>query len=302
MTTLRRIMRFRVISACACALLSLAAAGYAQSLQSTLQQFAGDAVKGYIQPAGDLFGANMNAGMFHDAEISKMGFHLSFDLIGMASMVGDAQKTYTANVPVPFNPPTYQTATIFGGKAGIATDAGTGFTYHGTVDGMVDTKVVPLAAPQLTIGDLFGTRAIIRFIATPEVSNFPKATLWGIGLQHSISQYVPVIPFNVAAHVFYNKFTFGSLIDFTGTSIGVEASKSFSILRVYGGLAWEKSTMKLTYTPDNAAFAPVDITLNGANNFRATVGLGLHIVFFSIFADANFGSITNFSAGIGFGG
>jgi hypothetical protein len=280
----------------------IAATGYAQSLESTLQQFGADAVKGYIQPAGDLFGANMNAGMFHSAEISKTGFHLSFDIIGMASMVGDAQKTYTANAPPGFNPSTFQTATIFGGKAGIATDAGTGFTYHGTVDGMVETSVVPLAAPQITIGNLFGTRAIIRFIATPSVENFPKATLWGIGVQHSISQYLPVLPLDVAAHVFYNKFTFGDLIDFTGTSIGVEASKSFSILRVYGGLAWEKSSMQLTYTPASTAFAPVDITMNGANNFRATVGVGLHIVFFSIFADANFGSITNFSGGIGFGG
>jgi hypothetical protein len=82
----------------------------------------------------------------------------------------------------------------------------------------------------------------------------------------------------------------------------VEASKSLSILRVYGGLAWEKSSMELKYTPVNAAIPAVDITLDGANNFRATIGLGLHIVFFSIFADANFGSVTNFSAGIGFGG
>ncbi|HTY59055.1 MAG TPA: DUF6588 family protein [Bacteroidota bacterium] len=302
MDTLRQLPRLRSLAAAACTLIFLAATGHSQSLESTLQQFGADAVKGYIQPAGDLFGANMNAGMFHSAEISKMGFHLSLDIIGMASMVGDAQKTYTANAPPGFNPSTFQTATIFGGKAGVVTDANTGFTYHGTVDGMVDTKFVPLAAPQLTIGDVYGTRAIIRFIATPNVDNFPKATLWGIGVQHSISQYFPVIPLDVAGHVFFNKFTFGDLINFSGTSIGVEASKSFSILRVYGGLAWEKSTMEVKYVPENAAFAPVDITMNGANNFRATLGIGLHIVFFSIFADANFGSVTNYSAGIGFGG
>ena len=66
--------------------------------------------------------------------------------------------------------------------------------------------------------------------------------------------------------------------------------------------------MELKYTPaagsagSGAALPGVDITMDGANNFRATVGVGLHIVFFSIFADANFGSITMFSAGIGFGG
>lgn len=299
MEPLRRVPRLLPLAA-ACTLFIVPLAGRAQSLQSTLQQFSSDAVKGYIQPAGDLFGANMNAGVFHSADISKTGFHLSFDIVGMVSMVGDKQRTYTVSSPPNFTPATFQTATIFGGKAGVVTDP-SGLTYHGTVDGLLDTKAVPLAAPQLTIGDIFGTRAMIRFIATPAMDNFPSATLWGIGVQHSISQYVPFLPVHIAAHVFYNKFTFGDLINFTGTSIGVEASKSFSILTVYGGLAWEKSTMELKYTPDDAAFPPVDVTLNGANNFRALVGVGLHIVFFSIFADANFGSITNFSAGIGFG-
>jgi uncharacterized membrane protein len=302
MESLRGFPRLRRLASVAFIFLFVTAAGHAQSLESTLQEFSAITVKGYIQPAADLFGANMNAGMFHSAEISRMGFHLSLDIVGMASMVGDNQKKYTVSSPPGFNPTTFQTATIFGGKAGSVTDASTGFTYRGTADGVLNTAVVPLAAPQLTIGDLFGTRAIIRFIATPAVDNFPKATLWGVGVQHSISQYFHVLPVDVAAHVFYNNFTFGDLIAFTGTSVGVEASKSLYILRVYGGLAWEKSSMEVKYAPTNVALAPVDITMNGANSFRASVGLGLHIVFFSIFADANFGSITNFSAGIGFGG
>jgi hypothetical protein len=166
----------------------------------------------------------------------------------------------------------------------------------------VNTSLFPLGAPQITIGDIYGTRAIIRLVATPSMKGFPSATLWGLGLQHSISQYVPAVPVDIAAHVFFSQFRFGDLVSFNGTSIGVEASKSLSILRVYGGLAWEKSSMELKYTPANATSPAVDITMNGANNFRATVGLGLHIIFFSIFADANFGSVTNFSAGIGFGG
>ncbi len=300
METLRRVPRLCSLAAAACTLLFLAAMGHAQSLQSTLQQFSATDVKGYVQPMGDLFGANMNAGIFHDAEI-KPGFHLSLEIVGMASMVGDNQKTYTVTSPAGFNPATFQTATMFGGKGGVVTDAGTGFTYRGS-DGFINTTVVPLAAPQIIIGNIYGTRALIRFVATPSVSNFPKATLWGLGIQHSVSQYFPVIPLDVAAHVFYNKFTFGDLINFTGTSIGVDASKGWSILRVHGGLAWEKSSMQATYTPTNTSIPAVDITMNGANNFRATIGLGLHIVFFSIFADANFGSVTNYSAGIGFGG
>ena len=303
MKSLRRVPRLRSIAAAACTLLFLAATGHAQSdLEKTLQQFNANDVKGYIQPLADLFGANMNAGMFHDAEVPRTGFHFSFEIVGMGSSVGDNQKKYTLNSPAGFNPATFSTATMFGGKRDSVVDTRTNLKYYGIADGFVNTSIFPLGAPQITIGDIYGTRAIVRLVATPSMKGFPSATLWGLGLQHSISQYVPAIPVDIAAHVFYTQFRFGDLVSFNGTSIGVEASKSLSILRVYGGLAWEKSSMEVKYAPANVTSPAVDITMNGANNFRATIRLGLHIVFFSIFADANFGSVTNFSAGIGFGG
>jgi hypothetical protein len=303
MKSLRRVPRLSSIAAAACTLLFLAATGYAQSdLEKTLQQFGATEVKGYIQPLADLFGANMNAGMFHDAEIPRTGFHFSFELVGMGAMVGDNQKNYTLNSPAGFNPATFSTATMFGGKRDSVVDTKTNLKYFGIADGFVNTSIFPLGAPQVTIGDIYGTRAIIRLVATPSMKGFPSATLWGLGLQHSISQYVPAVPVDIAAHLFYSQFRFGDVVSFNGTSIGVEASKSLSVLRLYGGLAWEKSSMEVKYTPGNATSPAVDITMNGANNFRATIGLGLHLAFFSIFADANFGSVTNFSAGIGFGG
>lgn len=299
MKTLRRVPRLMVLAAAACAVLFLGSRGYAQSdLEKTLQQFAGNEVKGYIQPLGDLFGANMNAGMFHSAEIARTGFHISFDIVAMGASVGDGQKKYMLT-PTNTNVPPFSTATMFGGKRDSVVVGGA--PYYGIADGFVNTSIFPLASPQLTLGDIYGTRAIIRLIGTPAIKGFPAATLWGIGAQHSVSQYIPAIPLDVAAHVFYSKFTFGDLINFSGLSIGAEASKSFSVLRVYGGLAWEKSTMDLKYTPSDATIPPVSISLDGANKFRATLGLGLHLGFFSIFGDANFGSITNFSAGIGFG-
>jgi hypothetical protein len=269
-------------------------------VEKTLQQYAADDVKGYIQPFGDLFGANLNAGLFRGADIAGTGFHLKLEIVGIASMVSDAQKSYTANAPLGFNPATFQTSTLFGGPGTVVTDAGTGLTYRGS-DGIFNTAYFPDATVQLTLGNLYGTRVAIRFIATPEMSKLPKATQWGIGAQHSISQYLPMIPLDVAGHVFYNKFTFGDLIDLSGYSIGVDASKSFSILTLYGGLSVEKSTMTLTYLPTNAAVPAVSIDLDGSNKFRATAGVSLNLFIFSIFADANFGSVTNFAAGIGFG-
>jgi hypothetical protein len=116
-----------------------------------------------------------------------------------------------------------------------------------------------------------------------------------------VSQYLPSVPLDIAGHFFYNRFRVGDLINVSGISIGAEASKSISVLTFYGGFAWEQSTMNLKYTPSNATEPLVDLTLDGANNFRFTLGLGLNLAFFSVFGDANFGSVTNFTAGIGFG-
>src|SRR5512144_1343546 len=73
-------------------------------LEKTLKQFSGDAVSGYIQPAADMFGANMMAGQYRTAAIPQSGFSIAFDIVGMAAFVGDDQKTYIAKTPEGFSP------------------------------------------------------------------------------------------------------------------------------------------------------------------------------------------------------
>lgn len=286
-------------------LLAWPASGRAQTtLEQAIEQYSGDAVKGYIQPVADMFGANMNAGFYQSAAVPKTGFVFAFDLIGMASLVGDAQKTYTAKAPPGFTPGEFKTATIFGGKGTEISHAiQTALKYKGS-DGIFNTSLFPLFAPQITIGSVFGTVAIVRYMALPKIGDdkVPTISLLGIGVRHSISQYLGDIPLDLAAGVYYSRFSAGDLITYNGLSIGAHASKTLSVLTLYGGVAFEKSSLNLKYTStDPLVPASVDISLDGANKFRATAGLKIQLAFFKIFADANLGSVTNFSGGIGFG-
>ncbi len=285
-------------------LLSFSTAQSQGSLENALEQFSGEAAQGYMQPVADLFGANMNSGFYHSAQMSKWGFHLSFDIVAMTSMVGDDQKTYEAPTPAGFTPAKFQTATIFGGKGTEISDATIpGLRYKGS-DGVFNTSSFPLAVPQLTIGYLYGTEFIARYVFIPKIGEevIPESNLWGIGARHSVSQYLPSLPLDLAVGIFYQSYSAGDLIDFTGICYGVQASKSFSILTVYGGLSAEQSTLKLHYvSTDPIIPGVVDISLDGANTFRFTGGLSLSLGFAKIFADANFGSVTCFSGGIGFG-
>jgi hypothetical protein len=274
-------------------------------LENTLKQFSGDAVSGYIQPAADLFGADMMAGQYRTAAIPLMGFNISLDIIGMVALVGDDQKTYTAKTPEGFNPATFQTATIYGDLGTTVTNSSfPSLAYRGK-DGIITSSIMPLAVPQLRIGSVLGTEAMVRFITVPKIGDeqFPEITLWGVGVRHNLSQYLPMVPLDLAVSGFYTAFKTGDIIDVKGYSLGVHASKDISVVTFYGGLAYESTTMKISYTSTDPNFPGqlVDVSLDGANTFRVTGGANLSLSFFHIFADVNVGKVTHFSGGIGFG-
>jgi hypothetical protein len=301
MSTLKRLISSFAVVLLGIALVVCANTASAQSdLEKSIEQYNSQQVVGYVQPVADLFGAAMHSGNYHTAQIDQWGFSLSVDIVAMASMVQDAQKVYTLSMPAGFNPATIQAPTIFGDKGTEVSNAGTLLSYRPS-DGLINAKFMPLAAPQLTIGNIFGTQLTFRYFPVPKMGDqVPEVKLWGVGARHSISQYLPMIPVDLAGGFMYNSFTFGDLINFKGVNIHVEASKTFAILTVYGGLQWEKSTLDLAYT--STTNETVSLSLSGANNFRFTAGLSLGLGPLHIFGDANFGSVTVLSAGLGFGG
>jgi len=257
-----------------------------------------------MQPAADMFGANMNSGFYHSAQMSRWGFHLSFDIVGMAAMVSEDQKTFDAPAPAGFTPAKFKTATIFGGKGTEISDATIPSLRYKGSDGVLNTGTFPLAVPQLTIGNIFGTEVVLRYVFIPKIGEdvIPSSNLWGVGVRHSVSQYLNGFPVDLAVGLFYQSYTAGDLITFKGYSYGVQASKDFSILTLYGGLSGEKSSLNLKYTSTDPLFpGAVDVSFDGANKFRFTGGLCVRLGFAKIFADANFGAVTCFSGGIGFG-
>jgi hypothetical protein len=261
-------------------------------------------VEGYLQPAADMFGANINTGYFRSASISTFGLHLSFDIVGMAAPVSDDQKTFMATTPAGFNPATFQTATIFGEPGTTVTHAtNSALKYKGS-DGIFNTKMFPFVMPQLTIGSVMGTDAVVRYVPLPKIGEdkIPATTAWSVGVRHSVSQYIPLIPVDIAAGVLYSKFKCGDLFDATGLTYGVQVSKTLAVLTVYGGFNMESSKLKVTYTSSNPV-APENIALEltGKRKASFTGGLDLSLGGIHIFGNANLGSVTNFVAGLGFG-
>ena len=273
------------------------------AVESALAAFGEQNVKGYMQPYADLFGANMNSGYYRTAKVPVAGFTFEFDIIAMGAVVGDSQKKFKATAPSGFDPATFESATVFGQKGSSITDPQSGFTYRAS-DGVFNTSMMPLAAPQIKVGSFFGTEFLGRFAYLPKFGDdFESTTLWAIGARHNLSQWFGVLPLDLSAGIYYSNVSTGDLISFNGLMIGAQASKEFGVLTVYGGLAYQSSTLDLTYD-STVPSAPgrVELSLDGENAIAFTVGAGLSFGVFKIFADVNIGAVTNFSGGIGFGG
>ncbi len=284
----------------------VAAPARAQSgLESVIQQYSGERIQGYIQPLADALVANLSIGYINSATSPKK-FSFSIEAVGMMAAISESMRMYTASTPDGFQPPTHETPTIFGGPA-QPVDHSTipGLSYRGA-DGLVDAEYFPTAAPQLRIGGLAGTEFVIRYASSGMVpfledEDFPDLTLWGIGVQHSISQYLK-LPIDVSVTASLNSLKFGDIVDLSSNSFGVNVGRSFGLLGVSGGIVSEGGTMNLTYTstdPNGAGNVDVDLDVDRTVRFRA--GAALNFGFLRLFGDAAFGDIVSYAAGIRFG-
>jgi hypothetical protein len=271
--------------------------------EDAVEQLNSDNVKGYLQPWVTTFGASLNSGYYHTADIGELGLTVRFDLIGMGTFVGDEQKKYKAKSP--FDGTEVETASIFGETGAVVSPDS--LVFYQFQNGQVKTSFIPFAVPQLTIGDLFGTQGVFRFIQLPEMNNIPKVSLIGFGARHSVSRYLPTIPVNLSAGLFYQSLKIGDLFEASTFTIGAQVSKSFAVLTLYGGVQYESISMDINYTYQGTipGYIPADpkisLNIDGESQVRGTVGFNLNLLALNIFADINLGSAIAASAGIGFG-
>jgi hypothetical protein len=168
-------------------------------------------LQAYISPFADAFGAGLNGGWYNTAkphklfgfditagisvgivpasaetfDVSKIGLSSSLTGSGIASTVAGPDKngplmTYRANGVTLLT---------------FSTPPGTAWRY------------VPVPTAQVGIGLPFGTELKVRFVPKINIKD-GNVSLWGVGLMHSIMQYIPgnkLLPFDVSLFAGYTK-------------------------------------------------------------------------------------------------
>ena len=318
-----------------------------QDLGETLEGVGAAYAKAYVQPLVDAFGADINSGLFHSAKIGggllpMVDIYLGVKVFGALIPSGDKTLDLTYTMPQVFTGSdgmeytvdvTYQindAPTVFGdaenpgvvtamvhevvspgpdGQSGTADDVVIDETTSlELLPGLLETSIAPLVVPQLRLGSAFGTDVMIRYLPSIELGDVGSIGFFGFGVRHSISQYVPLFPLDVAAQVTFQNLGIedaanDDLLSASMWAMSVMASKSFLVATVYGGLQVESTGLDVSYTyVDPEGLLPdedISFSMTGSNRFRVVAGAALNLSPISINVDYSVGSMSVVSAGIG---
>ncbi len=318
-------------------------------LAATLSDVGQEYASQYVKPVVDALGMDLNSGLFHTAKVKSnfYGFHLyvgvkvfntylnsedqSFNLVTkgtvpLTSTIGGTE--FLFNVPASFT--ASNAPTVFGNEdpntVMVTVKHDTTVSYLGTmvpvsfdstftqagIGGLIRTRYVPAAIPQFEFGTIMGTNLMIRWFPSQTIDTVGKLSFFGIGFQHSISQYIPRAPVDLAVqfvwqHAKQSDTVTDQKVELTSYAANAEISKKFGVLTLYGGLQIEDSKVEVGYTfvPDGAAAevldpVPINFTRKGINKGRGILGFALNLGPFTTNGDVSIGQRTTISAGVGF--
>lgn len=275
----------------------------AGQLSSNLGALTPQNAKGYLSPLPEALSSTLNSSIFQGAKIPLVGFSLSLGVHAMGVTFEDEDRTYR-----PSDPPGFQSTapvdapTVVGSTQAVDQpgQGGTTLSHPGGFD--LDQFVI--AVPQLQIGSVLGTRAVLRYIALDlgdsELGHFK---LFGIGAQHSISRYLPVLPVHLAAGVFYQTFQLGDddLIDTKALQVAVTASRAFGVAEPYVTMGYDTFHMEVNYAASGSGGQDVNVEFDSQNDAHFTGGVMLGLPIVKMFAEINVAAQTGAAIGLRFG-
>lgn len=243
----------------------------------------------YAKPFGTSLGMAFNSASYHTAKVADLfGFSISFQ--GMLILIPDDEKTFTPSIegynvdrPAP---------TIYGSNHSTSYYGPDGYKVYPPG---IDQSSLPAVLPQIS-GSLLGSEVMIRYLPSISLGDEEELSMFGIGLKHNISRYIPLSPVDISVQFLYNTLKITGVMDITAYAFNAHASKSFGLLTVYGGLQYESSTFDLDYTytdPSNLdpvkAGQEIKVSIDGDNTFRATIGTSLKLAVIVLNVDYSLG-------------
>jgi Family of unknown function (DUF6588) len=266
-------------------------------------QFNQDQAEGIIQNSG------LNPGDLGYNELVDEIIAQEFEIgINGATIIGDPDNHVMLDFPA-------QTVTVNVAGTNVNYDLNS-ISMDSGVGGLVDMELLPLASPQLSLGTVYGTKAVFRYMPTYEVNKeLGDFNYFGFGIQHNPKAWLSIpLPIDICASYFTQSMELGDIITANATAFGINASKTFgfSFLSItpYAGFMLESSNMAFKYdytlSEDPISGEPLEtmnvkFDIDGANTSRITLGTTFRLGVFNINADYNIAEYNSFTAGFALG-
>ena len=171
-----------------------------------------------------------------------------------------------------------------------------------------DFDFLPLIAPQLSIGTIYGTQLSLRYLPTYEIENLGEIAYLGFGLQHNPKAWLPIpIPVDFCLAAFTQSLDIGDIVTTNALSYGLNVSKTFGMRMLsvtpYAGYMAESCTMefKYDYVLDITSneINQIKFELESENTGRLTLGSSFRVGVFNMNVDYNMGIYNSVTAGFG---
>ncbi len=237
---------------------------------------------GYLQPLADLSISGLNAGLPLSARIDQ-NFYVNLNISGLYIKPLGSQKTFTGYTDESFSESvSREVPTVIGANELVRVNAANGTSY--TFAAGYELDFLPWAIPQLTIGGFFGTEITGRFFTYDTNDDFGKFDQLGIGIRHSIDQYLGE-DFPVALNLGYqfNKSDIGIYMDLQSHYGYVQGGYTVGKLdlMVYGGYQTGDFNVYYTYFQGETQ-EDVEVNLKNADNILGGLGAKVQLGFFSV--------------------
>lgn len=284
-------------------------------LESLLQQVGEEYAVAYSSPFLYAFAPAMNSGLYQTANIPHTRLTLGISIKAMAAQIDGGDQTFRRvleNVDLGAFDPAYsgQTGTVVMSGPTIFGDTNTEGTITGYVDGvpvfeetgitgLVDTKLVPMVAPEFFLGGVAGLKVIVRWLPEVDINDYGKFKYLGYGAQWNTSTILKNLPFDAMVGFSKQKLEVGSLLETNATAFYAAVSRDFSLLTLYGGAAVESSDMTVSYTYNDTG-DEISFSRDGVQKSRLTLGATLDLGL-KLNAEVAKGKMTTFAGGVTFG-
>ncbi|MBS2100206.1 DUF6588 family protein [Carboxylicivirga linearis] len=280
--------------------------------------------KEYLRPYGEMLGVNLNSGWYNSAKVHKLaGFDITIS--GTYTTAPSSKESFDVSKL------SLEQLQAMNGQTIAPTMAGDkareiAFAHQDvpqqelvTLNGSgMNTFVSPMVSG--AVGLPFHTEIMGRFMPRVEYGDYGKAYMWGLGLKHSLKDYIPFIKripvLQVSALAAYTHFESKLGISGSVGSGNLETSAdaytgrlligaNLPVVAFYSGIGYgnTKSTFDVVgdfnVGPTNEPETnPISLDYS-TGNFDFNVGMRIRLAIFSIHADYTVGDYSAITAGVG---